>query len=219
MGSTGVTFRAKKEPTMRKITILFAMLLVLAVARPAHALVSYTFTGGGFDGTLFLDDSVPFVITPPHLISIPGLTSPIFFDFTTGTLDSVLNFVSGSFGDFTFFGRPELNIFQDERPDPPAGRVDDWILTSQVVGPPVGGVVPISFSLIFSVLPNVRIDISLTPPGPLASAGLSFSDGTGHTAVVTVSGPVPVPEPAVAVLLILSASTVLIVHRLRSRNV
>jgi hypothetical protein len=121
MGSTGVTFRAKKEPTMRKITILFAMLLVLAVARPAHALVSYTFTGGGFDGTLFLDDSVPFVITPPHLISIPGLTSPIFFDFTTGTLDSVLNFVSGSFGDFTFFGRPELNIFQDERPDPPQG--------------------------------------------------------------------------------------------------
>ena len=202
---------------MLKLTVLVGMLMLFAMAGPAHALVSYTFTGpGGLEGTVLLDDSVPFLITHGGFGTSANLASP-------------LNFISGRFGEFTFFGRPVLNIGVDERPDPPLGKQNSWIFDSQVVGPPVGKVVPTQIRLGYAVGPAF-VNISLTPPTPSGVGpdtlffGVFFSDFNGGNCPrpcaepVTISGPVSVPEPAVAVLLILSLPTVLIFHRRRWRH-
>jgi hypothetical protein len=193
---------------MLKLTVLLGMLLLLVMAGPAQALMSYTFAGGGLDGTLFLDDSSPFIIT-----------HELFG--TAATLDSPLNFVSGAFGDFTFSGIPELLIFQDERPDPLTGKFNVWIVDATVTGPEVGGRAPTRIRLGYDG--SSPVSISLTPPtlsgqnfDSFFFFGMFFSDGTTDGCCVqpvNISGPVPVPEPPLTPLLVLGVAACLALRR------
>jgi hypothetical protein len=199
---------------MLKPIVLLGMLMLSVMVGPAHAMVSYTFSGpGGLDGTLLLDDSAPFVITVA-----PG-------SGTGATLDSPLNFISGRIGAFTFFGRPELQIFQDQRQPEPFFRVNVWIVDSPVVGPPVGNVVPTRIR--FGYDGRTPVTISLTPPPASGRPGDDFffgmflSNGSLDgccSEPVTIVGPVFVPEPAVAVLLVLGLATVLIFKKQKPRD-
>jgi len=177
---------------MAKLRVLLGMLLLLVTVAPAHALVSYTFSGPGLEGTLLLDDSAPFVITHD-----PRDVGP------EATLDSPLNFISGRFGAFTFSGRPELLVVPDERPDPLLGARNTWLVNASVTGPPVNGAAPTRVRLGFDGEAPVTIGLvpPQNPPGDLADSAffglfISSQDSALGAQPVTISGPFSVPEPA-----------------------
>jgi len=195
---------------MRKVAVLLGMLALL-VAVPAQATVMYTFTGTEFfvgtptlAGTLFFDDSTPFVLFPhdfgPPLGTLLSATLP----------PSPLSTIAGTFNGIAFIGFATLQI--SNLPlfsDTPIGQ---WIVRSNIASPD-GSLVHLN--LFISTGPGGIVPISLIPPTPccVASSGafpnsqyaIVFADGTSAAGALSLT----VPEEVPTGLLVALAGTLL----------
>ena len=199
---------------MRKVAVLLGMLALL-VAVPAQATVMYTFTGTEFfvgtptlAGTLFFDDSTPFVLFPhdfgPPLGTLLSATLP----------PSPLSTIAGTFNGIAFIGFATLQI--SNLPlfsDTPIGQ---WIVRSNIASPD-GSL--LHLNLFINSTPGI-VAISLIPPAPCCFAGpgsdifnrsyaMVFSNGTFASGVLSLT----VPELPTGLLVALAGTLLAFVMR------
>ena len=182
-----------------------ALTLLLSGPAPATALL-YTFSGvNGLSGSFTLDETAPFIVTDSGFALDAVLTS------------SPLNRLSGSFGNFAFEGDARLFIL-DIATECCGGLPDDWIVRSDLTGPPINGLTPAKLNLFIFRGSFANTPISLIPPSHGNSIfefsySVQFTDGSFVIAPLLTL--VMVPEPSSLVLLALGFGVLRSVHRYR----
>jgi hypothetical protein len=196
--------------------------LILAFSSHASAIQVYTFSAAGDEqlfGAFALDDSAEWQLTHNGSYVYPGIN---------GILQSPVQWIGGTYGDFVFGGSAELHTFDQPPYDPtsPLGPIPDhWIVRGQVRSQELHDRWIERINLFIYPFQNATT-LSLDPPqlATITSINfqytIAFNDGSYVYGPLASLGPVgaPVPEPGSIAMLAASLLAVSVARAVSRRR-